>query len=89
MQAKNWGITQLYNRMTEEPGSSVGKQLAKLHQQLDKLVLAAYRFSPNDDPLEKLLELNQHLADRETQNQPIIGPWAPHNPPDRVTFVNP
>jgi hypothetical protein len=85
MRKKGYGITALYNQYFNEPSS----QLAKLHQQLDKLVLAAYRFSPNDDPLEKLLELNQHLADRETQNQPIIGPWAPHNPPDRVTFVNP
>jgi methylase of polypeptide subunit release factors len=85
MSKKGYGITALYNQYFNEPSS----QLAKLHQQLDKLVLAAYRFSPNDDPLEKLLELNQHLADRETQNQPIIGPWAPHNPPDRVTFVNP
>ncbi|NJN61926.1 MAG: class I SAM-dependent DNA methyltransferase [Coleofasciculaceae cyanobacterium RL_1_1] len=84
MDQKGYGITALYNQYFNEPSS----QLAKLHQQLDKLVLAAYRFSPNDDPLEKLLELNQHLAHQEQQNQPIIGPWDPHNPPDRVTSAN-
>ncbi len=77
MNKKRYGITGLYNQYFNEPSS----QLAKLHQQLDKLVLAAYRFSLSDDPLEKLLELNQDLAAQEHQNQPIIGPWNPHNPP--------
>jgi hypothetical protein len=80
MNKKGYGITALYNQYFNEPSS----QLAKLHQQLDKLVLAAYRFHPSDDLLEKLLELNQQLTNQEHQNQPIIGPWNPHNPPARL-----
>jgi SAM-dependent methyltransferase len=72
MEAKQWGITTLYNKFFDEPTS----QLYKLHQQLDELVMQAYDFKDSDDILEKLLELNLELAEKEKQGETIIGPWA-------------
>ena len=73
MERKQWGITKLYNEYFHEPTS----QLFKLHAQLDKLVLQAYSFKPNDDLLEKLLNLNLELAEKEKNGVAIVGPWAP------------
>ncbi|WP_199249857.1 DNA methyltransferase [[Phormidium] sp. ETS-05] len=61
MAAKQWGITQLYNNFYDEPSS----ELFKLHQKLDKLVLRAYGWTPEDDILGKLLELNREFAAKE------------------------
>jgi hypothetical protein len=80
MEQKQWGITKLYNAYFDEPAS----QLYKLHKQLDALVLQAYGWSdkglkslaPND-LLEKLLTLNLALAEKEQNNEPVIGPWDP------------
>jgi SAM-dependent methyltransferase len=80
MEQKQWGITKLYNAYFDEPAS----QLYKLHKQLDALVLQAYGWSdkglkslaPND-LLEKLLTLNLALAQKEQNNEPVIGPWDP------------
>jgi methylase of polypeptide subunit release factors len=74
MEAKQWGITQLYNKFFEEPTS----QLFKLHAQLDKQVMQAYGFDASDDILEKLLELNLELAEKEKRGETVVGPWAPH-----------
>ncbi len=74
MEAKQWGITTLYNKFFNEPTS----QLYKLHAKLDQQVMQAYGFKPGDDILEKLLELNLELAETENQGQSIIGPWAPN-----------
>jgi hypothetical protein len=73
MEAKQWGITQLYNKFFNEPTS----QLFKLHAQLDKLVMQAYGFDLSDDILEKLLELNLELAEKEKRGEAVVGPWAP------------
>nr|WP_217650454.1 DNA methyltransferase [Spirulina major] len=73
MEQKQWGITKLYNAYFDEPAS----QLYKLHQKLDALVLQAYGFSPDDDLLEKLLNLNLHLAAQEKAGAAVIGPWSP------------
>ena len=73
MEAKQWGITTLYNKFFNEPTS----QLYKLHEQLDKLVMKAYAFNPSDDILEKLLELNLELADKEKQGKTILACSAP------------
>ncbi|MEH2322624.1 MAG: DNA methyltransferase [Nostoc sp.] len=73
MESKQWGITTLYNKFFDEPTS----QLYKLHQQLDKLVMQAYGFNSSDDILEKLLELNLELAEKEKQGESVIGPWTP------------
>jgi len=77
MEAKQWGITKLYNAFFAEPAS----QLYKLHKKLDNLVMKAYEFQPDDDILEKLLHLNLELAEKENQGESIIGPWAVDNPP--------
>jgi SAM-dependent methyltransferase len=70
METKQWGITTLYNKFFTEPSS----QLYKLHQQLDKLVMSAYQFNPEDDILERLLLLNLELGEKEKQGIKIIGP---------------
>ena len=62
-----------YSEYFHEPTS----QLYKLHAQLDKLVLQAYGFTPKDDLLEKLLNLNSELAEKEKNGVAVIGPWAP------------
>ncbi len=57
MLAKQWGITQLYNQFFYEQSS----KLAKLHQELDNLVMQVYGFQESDDILAKLLEMNLGL----------------------------
>lgn len=69
MEKKQWGITQLYNEYFHEPAS----KLYQLHQQLDKLVMQAYNFNPDDDILSKLLELNLELAAKEKRGEQVIG----------------
>ncbi|MCT7959215.1 N-6 DNA methylase [Laspinema sp. D1] len=73
MESKQWGITQLYNKFFNEPTS----QLSKLHAELDKQVMQAYRFKPTDDILEKLLQLNGELAEKEARGDLVLGPQAP------------
>jgi len=73
MEAKQCGITDLYNEFFHEPAS----QLYKLHAQLDTLVLKAYGFTAKDDLLEKLLALNLELAQREKEGLVVVGPWPP------------
>lgn len=73
MEAKQCGITTLYNKFFNEPTS----QLYKLHQQLDQLVIQAYDFNSSDDILEKLLELNLELAEKEQQGEIIVGACVP------------
>ncbi len=69
MEKKQWGITQLYNQYFHEPAS----KLYQLHQQLDKLVMQTYNFKADDNILEKLLELNLELAEKEKQGEIVIG----------------
>jgi len=72
MEAKQWGITQLYNKFYNEPSS----QLFQIHAKLDKLVMQAYEFKADDDILEKLLELNLELAENEKRGEAVVGAWA-------------
>lgn len=72
MEKKQWGITQLYNQYFHEPAS----KLYQLHQQLDKLVMTAYKFESDDDILSKILELNLELAAKEKRGEKIIGAEA-------------
>jgi SAM-dependent methyltransferase len=74
MESKQWGITTLYNKFFNEPSS----KLYQLHQQLDKLVMEAYKFKPEDDILEKLLILNLELAEKEKQGIKIVGLYPPN-----------
>ena len=73
MEKKGWGITQLYNQYYHEPAS----KLYKLHQKLDQLVIEAYHFKPEDNLLEKLLELNQECAEKEKRGEVVLGAVAP------------
>ncbi|MEG4396503.1 type IIL restriction-modification enzyme MmeI, partial [Microcoleus sp. BROC3] len=73
MSAKQWGITQLYNKFFEEPTS----QLYKLHAKLDRECKAAYGFTDSDDVLAKVLELNLELAEKEKRGEPVVGPCVP------------
>ena len=74
MSAKQWGITQLYNKFFEEPTS----QLFKLHEALDRQCNAAYGFTDSDDILAKLLELNLEVAEKEKRRSPVVGPCDPN-----------
>ena len=73
MEQKQWGITQLYNEYFHEPAS----KLFQLHQELDKLVMQAYKFEAKDDILAKLLELNFELAAKEKQGAKVVGAESP------------
>lgn len=73
MEAKQWGITTLYNKFFKEPTS----QLYKLHQQLNQLVMQAYDFNSSDEILEKLLQLNLELAEKEQRGEIIVGACVP------------
>ena len=73
MLTKQWGITQLYNKSFEEPTS----QLFKLHAQLARQVMQAYRFIDSDNILAKVLELNLELAEKEKRGEPLVGPCVP------------
>ena len=68
MERKQWGLTKLYNEYFHEPAT----QLYKLHAKLDKLVMQIYGFSDSDDLLEKLLHLNQEIA-----NPPYVTTYEP------------
>ena len=67
MEKKRWRITQLYNQFFNESSS----QLYQLHQKLDKLVMKIYGFSEEDDILERLLELNLELAEKEKREDMV------------------
>jgi len=75
MVKKGWGITQLYNEFFHEPTS----KLFKIHQKLDQFVLDIYGFKPEDNLLEKLLQLNQELAEKEAKGERVIGAIASVN----------
>jgi len=44
---------------------------------LDRLVMQAYGFHPDDDLLKDLLMFNLELAEKEKRGEAIVGPWAP------------
>ena len=69
---KGWGMTQLYNKYYHEPAS----KLYKFHRKLDQLVREAYHFKSQDNILEKLLELNQECARKESRGEVVMGAVA-------------
>ncbi|MEM6379668.1 MAG: type IIL restriction-modification enzyme MmeI, partial [Bacteroidota bacterium] len=73
MEEKQWGITRLYNEYFNEPAS----QLCQLHKELDSFAMEAYGFEAGDDILERLLDLNLELADKEQRGETVVGPWDP------------
>lgn len=63
MQARQWGITKLYNAFFHEPAS----RLHQLHRQLDAAVCRAYgwKYDPDKNYNEDLFHLNQRLYEQE------------------------
>ncbi|MCP9903119.1 hypothetical protein KBY72_13930 [Cyanobium sp. BA5m-21] len=64
----------LYNRYYDEPAS----KLSQLHRALDAQVLKTYGWSADEDLLNNLLDLNLELAEREAEEEAVVGPWDPN-----------
>ena len=64
----------LHNNFLDEPVS----KLRKFHDAIDALVLKAYGWSPKDDLLANMLDLNLELAELEAEGQAIVGTWDPN-----------
>jgi hypothetical protein len=73
MQKNRISLRELY-RTLEKPGKN---KLKDLHAELDKAVLEAYGFIMDSDLLEKLLNLNFELSERESNGEEIQGPGIP------------
>ena len=73
MNQKQCGITDLYNKYFDESAS----HLHKLHKQLDTLVMNTYDFTSDEDILERLLELNLNLSEKEKLGEHVTGPGMP------------
>jgi len=73
MRDNGWSFRELY-RTLDLPGAN---PLKDAHDALDSVVRAAYGMRPADDPLTFLLALNDELAARETNGEPITGPGLP------------
>jgi hypothetical protein len=77
------GLRALY-RTLELPGAN---PLKDAHAALDRAVLDAYGFSPKQDILAALLELNQSVAGRIEAGQPVTPPGVPADFPDPASLV--
>jgi len=67
------GLRAVY-RTLELPGKH---PLKDAHAALDAAVLAAYGFSPKQDLLKQLLDLNHTVAAAEKAGQPVTAPGVP------------
>jgi len=77
------GLRALY-RTLELPGAN---PLKDAHAALDTAVLTAYGFSAKKDLLAQLLALNQDVAARIEQGNPVTAPGVPSNYPDPNELV--
>jgi hypothetical protein len=77
------GLRVLY-RTLELPGAN---PLKDAHAALDAAVLAAYDFSPKADLLAQLLALNEQVASRIQEGEPVTGPGVPKNYPEPQKLV--
>jgi hypothetical protein len=77
------GLRALY-RTLELPGAN---PLKDAHAALGAAVLAAYGFDAKKDLLTQLLALNQQVASRIDQGEPVTAPGVPANYPDAKTLV--
>ncbi|HZQ47163.1 MAG TPA: DNA methyltransferase [Verrucomicrobiae bacterium] len=78
------GLRALY-RTLEMPGAN---PLKDAHADLDAAVLAAYGFNPKKDLLAQLLALNQQVATRIDQGEPVTAPGVPANYPAPMRMVS-
>jgi hypothetical protein len=77
------GLRALY-RTLELPGAN---PLKDAHAALDAAVLAAYGFSAKKDLLAQLLALNQQVAAKIEQGNPVTAPGVPPQYPDPQKLV--
>ena len=83
MTENNWSLRELY-RTLDLPGKN---PLKTAHDKLEAAVRAAYGMKAGDDPLAFLLALNLELADREANNQSVVGPGLPSTVADPSPFL--
>jgi len=77
------GLRAVYRTM-ELPGKN---PLKDAHAALDAAVLDAYGFSPKQDLLAQLLDLNLEVARRIEGNKPVTAPGVPPNYPDPTKLI--
>ena len=77
------GLRALY-RTLELPGAN---PLKDTHAALDTAVLTAYGFNPKRDLLAQLLALNQAVAAKIENAEPVTAPGVPKNYPDAKNLV--
>lgn len=77
------GLRALY-RTFDLPGKN---PLRDAHDALDKVVLAAYGFSHKDDLLQKLLDLNQNMAEKIAAKKAVTAPGIPSSYPNSANLV--
>ncbi len=77
------GLRALY-RTLELPGAN---PLTDAHAALDAAVLTAYGFNPKKDLLAQLLALNQEVAAKIENGEPVMPPGVPKNYPDAKKVV--
>jgi len=77
------GLRALY-RTLELPGAN---PLKDAHAALDTAVLTAYGFNAKKDLLAQLLALNQAVAAKIAQGEPVIAPGVPSNYPDAKRLI--
>jgi hypothetical protein len=83
LRAHNMPLRELY-RLLEDPGNNPIKDL---QANLDKAVLAAYRFEAGGDELAQLLQLNLELAANEQRGDTIQGPGLPDFIPNKTPYI--
>lgn len=77
------GLRVLY-RTLDLPGKN---PLRDAHAALDKAVLDAYGFSQKDDLLQKLLDLNQEVAEKIAAGETVTAPGIPPSYPNPTKLV--
>jgi hypothetical protein len=77
------GLRAVY-RTLEIPGHN---QLKDAHAALDAAVLAAYGFSPRQDLLKQLLDLNLEVAARVERGEPVTAPGIPSDFPNPTSLI--
>ena len=69
----------------EKPGKNL---LRDLHENLDRVVMAAYGFCESTDLPDQLLTLNHEVAGREKRNEPVQSSGLPVWFTDREKLVS-
>jgi hypothetical protein len=84
MQENGLSLRELYRTMEQTPNNAV----SDIQEKLDNAVRSAYGMKNNEDILAFLLNLNQILAQKESDGESIVGPGLPsfiENPEKYIT----